>query len=293
MKSFGMTAAAALIVVLGSAGTVTAAQRTVVRPRVTAAAAQGTTPAKIRAQVQRSGATLVQLLQADGGALVETRSGGLLTFTWYDFASGRSYRLPVGPLTEARVVQILGATDITLLNLGSDCDCNYLPFPYELHCGRATTTSAFTCDVEKTYFPVGSAVRFGSKPGEVLTQVTLTLDGVELAFGPEPGKTVEFMADYTSVPPAETGFQSPDVFTLTFQNAVPAPGLVLPSGGNAFLQSVAVRRAGGNLEVNLTLKRSAARYYTGDLANEWLEESSVPFLELRFSGMNFSPVPVH
>jgi hypothetical protein len=293
MKTLGISAATALAGVLVCAGAATAAQRTVVRPNVVIAAAQGTTPAEIRAQVQRSGATLVQLLQAYGGALVETRSGGLLTFTWYDFASGRSYRLPVGPLTEARVVQILGATDITLLNLGSDCDCNYLPFPYELHCSRATTTSAFTCDVEKTYFPVGSAVRFGSKPGEVLTQVTLTLDGVELAFGPEPGKKGEFMADYTSVPPAETGYQSPDVFTLTFQDAVPAAGLAPPSGGNAFLRGVTVRRVGGNLEVDLALKPSVARYYTGDLENEWLQEWSVPFLELRFSDMDFSPVPVH
>ncbi len=259
------------------------------RPTAARAAARRLSLAGIRALVRGSGGTLVQMTQADGGVLVEARSGGLLSFTWYDLATGRHDELPVGTLTMADVVQILGSTDITLRNLGPDSDGSFWPFPYEIRCVRPDGASAFACFQEEAYFPVATQVRFGSKPGEALSAIVYTLDGLEIAFGPERGHEDGFMADYTSIPPVTTGFDAgTDSFRLTFRDAVVGRGFTSPAGANAFVRAVAVHQAGSDLVVSVRLKTPTARYFTGSI--EWLGEP-LPFLEIRFSAGNWSGVP--
>lgn len=259
------------------------------RPSTARAVSKRLSLADIRALVRASGGTLVQMIQADGGVLVEARSGGLLSFTWYDLATGRHDELPVGTLTMADVVQILGSTDITLRNLGPDSDGSFWPFPYEIHCVRHDDTSAFACGQEEAYFPVTTPVEFGSKPDEALAAILYTLDGLEIAFGPERGQEGGFMADYTSIPPVKTGFDtSTGTFTLTFQDAVARSSFPSPVGANAFVRAVTVRRAGADLVVAVRLKASTAKYFTGSI--EWLGEP-LPFLEIRFSAGDWSGVP--
>lgn len=253
---------------------------------VASASGQPLTLQQIRAQVQHAGGAVVEALPETGGELVEAKFSGLIRFIWYDLASGHAYPLPAGYFTQVKVVQVLGPTDITLLNLGTVADGSMWPFPFEYRCTRANSTSAFACETVDVYFPVTTAVRFGSKPNEVLTEVVYTVDGVEVAFGPERGRLDEFWADYTYIPPVRTGFDSANhTFTLTFQDAVPAHGLKLPRGGNTFIRSTSLRAAGRNLVLSLALRPTVARYFTGTV--EWGPLPPPPFLELRFSPQNW------
>ncbi len=242
----------------------------------------------IRKRVAQSGDTLVKAMRLDGGFLIESRGGGLVAFTYWSAGTGRAYTLPVGPVTRMKVVQTLGDTDITLLNEATDDDGSYWPFPYLLRCVRSGETSQFACLRERAYFPLTSGAMFGSKPYETLTGIVPTLDGVELAFGPEQDLG-EFWADYTSIPPARVSFDpAADVLLITFSHAVVGKGLVAPARGNVFIQAVAARQDGPNVAVALTLVKSTAQYYTGSIEHA----QELPFLELRFASGTMNPTGI-
>lgn len=244
----------------------------------------------LRTLVRKSGGTLVRTYPAndegDTGVFAEIKSHGWLTFTWYDLTTGQAVPVPAS-FGKVQIAQVLGWQDITFIDMGVDPMGSAWVFPYAVHCVRANASTPFTCNNEDAYFHVANPVHFGSKPHEVLTAAIYTMDGVELAFGPEPGKMGEgaFEAAYLSIPPVTTGFDAKEnLFTLTFQNAGVAPHLGVPKGGNAFVRNITVHKVGFNLVVGLLLKPQASKYYTGRIQTF----PPSPFLELRFSQQNWS-----
>ena len=126
---------------------------------------------------------------------------------------------------------------------------------------RGSETSQFACVRERAYFPLTSDAMFGSKPYETLTGIVPTLDGVELALGPEQDLG-EFWADYTSIPPARVSFDpAAGCPAHHLSHAVVGKGLVTPARCNVFIQAVAARQDGPNVVVALTLVKSTAQYY--------------------------------
>ncbi len=242
----------------------------------------------LRALVRKSGGVLVRTFPAnnggDTGVFAEIKKQFWLTFTWYDLTTGQSAPLPVS-FGKVQVAQLLGWDDVTFVDMGEDPMGSGWVFPFAVRCVRNDATTPFTCNNEDAYFHVATPVYFGSKPHEELTTVIYTMDGVELAFGPERGGEAMFNADYRSIPPVTTGFDAKGhLFTLTFQNATAAPHLIVPKGSNIYVRNISVRQVGSNLVVGLSIDPQAAKFYTGHI--EMFQP--LPFLELRFSQQNWS-----
>ena len=244
----------------------------------------------LRTLVHKSGGTLVRTYPAnnegDTGVFAEINSHGWLTFTWYDLTTGQAVPVPAS-FGKVQIAQILGWQEITFIDMGLDPMGSAWVFPSAVHCVRTNASTPFTCNNEDAYFHVTTPVHFGSKPHEVLTAAIYTMDGVELAFGPESGSAGEgeFDAAYLSIPPVTTGFDAKEhLFTLTFQDAEAAPRLSVPKRGNTFVRNITVHTVGSNLVVGLLLNPQAAKYYTGYIQMF----PPVPFLELRFSQQNWS-----
>lgn len=244
----------------------------------------------IRTLVRKSGGTLVRTFPAnnggDTGVFAEVKNHGWLTFTWYDLTTGQSVPLPAS-FGKVQVAQLLGWQEIAFIDMGEDPMGSDWVFPSAVRCERNNATSPFICNKEDAYFHVATPVHFGSKPHEVLTAAIYTMDGVELAFGPEPGKMGEaaFEAAYLAIPPVTTGFDANEhLFTLTFRNATVAPHLNNPKGTNIYVRNIAIRQVGSNVVVGLSINQKAAKFYTGQI--DGLQPS--PFLELRFSQQNWS-----
>lgn len=85
--------------------------------------------------------------------------------------------------------------NLLFLSQGPMDDGSYSPFPFQELCSPQPD-GAFKCVQGPAYFPVGVRVQCGSKPGESLTAVSLSAQGVSFTFGHLQ------MADYISIPPA-------------------------------------------------------------------------------------------
>ena len=267
-------------------GTALAGQATTARPVVARAGDHTVSLADIRAKVRRAGATVVTMTEAAGGVLVEYRNPlGLIGYTWYDLPGGQGYPIPAGYFADVEALKGLGPEQVTLLDWGPSAVSSMWSFPFEYRCSRSSATAAFSCTMGRAYLPIGMSVRFGSKPNEVLDGLVLTMDGVELSFGPKAGQDAMFMADYVDIPPVRTSFDpTAHTFTLTFQDTAAGPDLGLPEGTNAFVRGVTLREQGKDLAVVLTVV-PGVRYYTGDVESEGYV---VPFLELRFDTVDKS-----
>lgn len=230
--------------------------------------------------------TIVDFVATTDGDFVETAGSGLLGFTWVDTVTGAETTLPLGTLNKVQVLTAT-ATEIDLLNEGSDDDGSFVPFPYLLECSREKESQPFACSRSVALFPVSSGVTFGSKPHALLTRIMTTMDGVEVAFGPEPGYEGQFSADYTSIPPTKTLLSANGkTFTLLFEDADLAPGFASPAGGNGYVTAISAAQEGANVAVNLTLDPAAAKYFTGSIEHG---PQQVPFFELRFSDQTPAP----
>lgn len=229
-----------------------------------------------------AGQTIASVYTSGDGALVVTRGGGLLNFTWVDMSTGQQFVLPEFVLTRVAVLSV-SSQEIWLLNEGADCDGDCSPFPYLLDCTRNHATDPFACNQFLAYFPVANPVTFGSRPHEELTTILPTMDGVEVAFGPLASGGGNFYADFTTVPPTTTGLSDGGkVFTLTFQDAQLAPGLSVPAAAPPYVTGIAATQSGPNVVVSLTIAPTSAKWFTAAIENT---AKGIPFLELRFNDM--------
>ena len=59
---------------------------------------------------------------------------------------------------------------------------------------------------EDKYFSLEDSVQSGSKEGSLMSEVNVTLDGLEVLFKPIKGKESGFYADFTDIPPTKTSY---------------------------------------------------------------------------------------
>jgi hypothetical protein len=131
------------------------------------------------------------------------------------------------------------------------------------------------------YYRITEKASFGGRPKGMLLDLKVTMDGLEMAFGPQPGHEGFFAAAYSDIPRTDIlGIDGSGRFVIRFADTHLKAGLpARPLGENRFIQAVELEEKNGSCLVLLTLTERAAAY-TG-------EKTRDPFARFIFVGEEF------
>lgn len=152
-------------------------------------------------------------------------------------------------------------------------DGSYMPFPYQVLCTPQNGKgSAFATTQGPKFYPLSTAVRFGSKPHAVLNAVLATVDGVQFDFGPQASYEPDFFADYVSAPPTKIRYDAASrTLILDFSQTELGNVDTLASVKNRYVQGVRAAKTSDGLEVQIALA-SDVKYYTGKITTRPTEQ---------------------
>jgi hypothetical protein len=226
----------------------------------------------------------------DGHVLVESQRPTFANvFELFNLATGNRDVMPT-PTEFVTLECIENENHIVFLSSGKNSECIFGNFPYLIRCVRVKTKADSKDDFnfmpifQDKYFNLGEEISSGSKSGcSQLSDVIITLDGIQALFKPLPGREDLFYAAATDIP--ETKIFT-DKSRMVIQIADTQIGgklkdkMVLPAGENQYLTSLKVTKDGRDIELTVTLKE-VAREYTAKIERL---PNGLPYFEVAFKG---------
>lgn len=242
----------------------------------------------IRKNYKEERRTVTQTFPYESYLLVESKLIGITAasrFELFNLETGTRTILPTS-IFNVRLKEIVSENDFVYFADGTNGIDLQVFFPFILECQRNDAREPFCAAHKPAYLPIGQESSFGNKKNEVLLSIKVTLEGVEILFGPMKGKEGEFWADYFSPPVAHTKYSAEkNQFTVTFMGTKPDESLSKDSFrtelGNVYFSSLDIDEIGGNCRVTLNLT-GEAKYFTGEIRS--LKSSSrLPYVVISFA----------
>jgi len=140
-------------------------------------------------------------------------------FDVYNLRTGDMDSLPTGA-EFVTLDKIENENYFVFLSSGKNSESPFSSFPYLIKCVRIKNDVKQNDDYialkEDKYFPLDASVQAGSKGEDVMSDITVALDGLEVLFKPMKGKEQEFYADAADIPPTKTSYNK-DKKELVFE----------------------------------------------------------------------------
>lgn len=183
---------------------------------------------------------------------------GPITAVFVSAATGKWVGLPLGFAVNTFERQTASGS-LLFLTQGPMGDGTYSPFPAQELCS-SQSDGTFRCQQGPAYFPISAQnVRFGSKPGESLTGIKTTAQGLVFTFG-----NLQY-ADYLSIPPATINYDAATkTLSLDFSDTTLGDVSGLSTLHSQYVESISAVATGKHVTVSMHLAPDVA-YYTGSI----------------------------
>jgi hypothetical protein len=142
--------------------------------------------------------------------LVESkRKNEVNNFDFYNLETGDWDRL-FNDLDYMILLNIKNENELVFLSNGLNNESGFHGFPYIVKFIRYEENPEYDFGFkrikEKAYFQLYESILFGNKGDAVISDLKITLDGIEVLFKPQVGKEAGFYADYTNIPVTKTAY---------------------------------------------------------------------------------------
>jgi hypothetical protein len=201
-------------------------------------------------------------------------------FDWWDMNTGKVAFLAGRPFYMS-IHHVVSANEVVFLATGGNSESPFVDFPYYIDAKRRSANSPFVdTNRQAAYFPIKKSITFGDGKVEVLSQLSVTSDGVTMGFSPIKGQETNFVADSTGVPKTTISIiPGTNELIITLKNTHLNVGQTRLHGmRNAFVQSIAVQSIGKDVQVVLHLSNQT-KFYTGSVDRQYV----MPTTTLRFA----------
>ena len=219
--------------------------------------------------------------------LVESSEGEQPMFELFNLKNGDRDIMPIGHYY-ASLEKIQSKNSITFTTTGKNALNSRMNFPFTINCIRneenPISNTDFVCQYGDKYLNISDSIEFGGKGSEALSDLRITLQGIEMLFEPIVGKEAEFYAADTTIPVTETSYlMESNQFVISFHDAkiskyIKNKDIVCEE--NNFIHKIELREKGENIIVVVTIKDEAKLYNvkTGQIGDKHL-----PFVNFSFS----------
>lgn len=124
-------------------------------------------------------------------------------FVLYNLKTGDRDIMPTG-IEFVKLEKVENENHIVFLSSGINSECVFRKFPYYIRCIRVKndieSTNDFIAIEEDKYFKINETISAGSKNCCRLSDIVVTLDGLQVLFEPIPGQEALFYAADTDIP---------------------------------------------------------------------------------------------
>lgn len=225
--------------------------------------------------------------------LVESQAPTIANhFTLFDLKTGDRDVLP-GGINFLDSAKIIDENNIILYSKGTNSESDRQVFPFEIDCTRGTENSVSDGDFVPSYkdikFPIDKHIYLKGKSKELINDIRVTLNGIQICFGPQDINDVNFYADYTDTPSFDISYdKKAGEFSFKFQDTKIKKALSsmsFKSNSNTFIKSLNLKEIGSSAEITIKLS-DAAKYFTGRKA--YIEDfmagkgNDSPYLDIQF-----------
>lgn len=215
-------------------------------------------------------------------------------FTLYNLKTGSKNILPSGvDLIDS--ANIIDDNNIILYSKGTNSESVNQVFPYEIDCTRSTENNSqdggFIPIYKEIKFPVDKQISLKGKGKEEITDIRVTLNGLQVCFGPQRGSETGFVADYVDCPSTDISYDNTTgEFSLKFQDTIIAKSLLKAneiSQHNTYIKSLNIKQDNNVAMIKISLN-DTAKYYTGKKSSiEYKQESiGIPYMDMEFFNNN-------
>lgn len=235
---------------------------------------------------------IVNVINHGDYVLVESKSDYPATvswFHWHNLKTGDIDIMPTSPYY-VRLVEIINE-DMMLFEASGKNDVGpYRSFPFYIECYRNEENGGqldFRDRHIPKYFTVDQGTSFGNKGDEVISDIRITLTGIEVLFKPVKGREDYFYAGFITIPPTKTRYvKDKHQFIIEFEKTrisedIKNKGLKVAEE-NHYLNSVELREESHSSRVAVNLK-DKAKLYTADIKTIYDTNSDLPFVQFYFS----------
>jgi hypothetical protein len=204
-------------------------------------------------------------------------------FDWWDMNTGKVEFLAGRPFYMS-IHHVVSANEVVFLATGGNSESPFVDFPYYIDAKRRSANSPFVdTNLQSAYFPIEKSITFGDGKVEVLSQLSVTSDGVTMGFSPIKGQEANFVADSTGVPKTTISIiPGKNELIITLKNTTLNVSQTRLHGmRNAFVQSIAVQSMGSDVQVVLHMSKQT-KFYTGSVDRQYI----MPTTTLRFANVD-------
>ncbi|MTI69268.1 MAG: hypothetical protein FH751_03290 [Firmicutes bacterium] len=207
----------------------------------------------------------------------------------YNSKSNELFVMPVG-WNYVSSYKVFDENHVAFNMKGEYSESNYHDVPYIYDCKKMIIKdgkSEFLPIKKNMYFPLEKEIDFGGKSGHSLTDIIVTLEGIQVAFGPQNPKDAGFFADYTIPPFTKTSYKKDDnQLIIEFKDTLidkefAKKGLIIDKT-NAYIKSVELKRKDSSIVMIISLKKYSndydnPKYYTANIGGTLTVPASVEF----------------
>ncbi|MEW6172756.1 MAG: hypothetical protein AB1510_06760 [Bacillota bacterium] len=130
-------------------------------------------------------------------------------FELFNLANGDRDTMPTWP-EFVTLEKVESENHIVFLSSGKNSECVFGNFPYLIRCVRVKndvkSTDDFTAIREDKYFKLDEQVSSGSKGYAQLSDIVVTLNGIQVLFKPISGHEADFYAAATDIPETKISY---------------------------------------------------------------------------------------
>ena len=217
-------------------------------------------------------------------------------FTLFNLRTGDMDTLPLG-CCKVKLSEIRSENEFVFFSDGTDTESGMRRFPFIIECRRNYENTGsdgdFSDYIIDRYFRIDEATDFGVKEYEVINDIKMTMDGIDILFGPAAGKEGWFYAAYTYIPRTKIIYNSDEnqliiKFEKTEVSQNVKKNLREMKEGNHYIKSFSFTKEGEDSIVKLNLT-PLAKYYSAkvDRIIEYKETETIdkPFVSINFKNM--------
>lgn len=234
-------------------------------------------------------------MYSEAYALLEMKSDEtpLRKFILYNLKTNDEDILPTG-IYKVKIAKILNPDMIVLSTTGENYVNSHHEFPHYIQCMRdsentkANSNGIFTAvDIPK-YYSVKELMYFGDKWFTEIIDIKVTLQGMEILFGPIKGKEEDFDLDIT-IPKTKVSFnEEQNQFVFEFEKTGISNKLNMNnSNRNEYFSSIKVEEGKECSRLIVNLNKSTTKY---TVKADIMKDFPLPYMRVDFSNSDYSEV---
>lgn len=253
----------------------------------------------IKQSYANTGEKIICTKEYENYVVVESQpsdSPGVLTL--YNLKTGDKDVLPGnGYRIDFQKINIVDENHIVLYTEGNNYINGYQAFPFEIDCQRGSENTSLDNDFIPYYkdvkLPIAKQISLrGKNTKEEITDIRVTVNGLQVCFGPQSSDDMNFGAAYVDCPGTDISYdKASGEFTLKFKDTRIAKSYTdnsPKSYSNSYIKSINLKENGDSAAIIIKLN-DLAKYYTGkksEVDYDVQNSLGIPYMDIQFFNSN-------